>query len=58
MPNKYKSIYRSSYHPKLILIKFKSKLRIIIGTPNFYIGDWFSWSNIFYMRDFAYISKK
>ena len=28
------------YHPKIYIWKFKSFLRILIGTPNLCVGDW------------------
>jgi hypothetical protein len=41
-----------TYHPKIYLIKFKSILRVLIGTPNLFVGDWIAWENCFFVKDF------
>jgi len=42
----------ASFHPKMILIKFDDRLRVVIGSGNFLEDDWTVWENIFWMRDF------
>lgn len=42
----------SSFHPKLILIKFASFLRVVIGSGNLLEEDWISWENVFIVRDY------
>ena len=41
-----------AYHPKLSLIKFKDKLRVVIGSGNLSTGDWLIWSNAYFKLDF------
>ena len=42
----------SSFHPKLILIKFKQFLRVIIGSGNLLEQDWIVWENVFISQDY------
>lgn len=42
----------SSFHPKLMLIKFKSFLRVVIGSGNLLEQDWIVWENAFVTRDY------
>ena len=44
----------SSFHPKLILIKFSSFLRVVIGSGNLLEQDWIVWENIFMMKDYPF----
>lgn len=48
---KYKRSF-GAYHPKLTLVKFKDKLRVIIGSGNLATGDWLIWSNVYFKMDF------
>lgn len=50
--SKLKDGQKWSYHPKLYLIKFSKFLRVLIGSPNLFMGDWICWENCFYLKDF------
>jgi len=34
------------------LIKFKTFLRVVVGTGNLHLADWAVWANAFWWRDF------
>lgn len=52
-PRKEFGMYMSaSFHPKMILVKFDDRLRVIIGSGNLAETDWAIWENIFWMKDF------
>ncbi|TPX33023.1 hypothetical protein SmJEL517_g04029 [Synchytrium microbalum] len=40
------------YHPKFMLLKFDSFVRIVIGSSNLYAGDWEVLENCLYVQDF------
>lgn len=42
----------ASFHPKLFILKFKSFLRIVIGSANLLNCDWYRYANIFWRKDF------
>ena len=48
----------SVYHSKLWLIKFKTFLRVVVGTGNLHLADWAVWANAFWWKDFPPIDKK
>ena len=54
-----KKIKRSigSFHPKIMFLKFKDRLRIVIGSGNLATGDWIFWINSFIIMDFQEKSK-
>lgn len=41
-----------SFHPKIMMVRFKGKLRVIVGSGNLCLGDWMFWSNCFVKMDF------
>lgn len=41
----------ASFHPKIMLIRFKDKLRVVVGSANASSGDWMFWSNCFVKID-------
>lgn len=45
----------ASFHPKLFVLKFKTFLRIVIGSGNLLNGDWHRYANVFWRKDFAYL---
>ena len=51
-PKKKIGNLKSTFHPKIYIIKFKLFIRIVIGSCNLFIGDWSCWNNIFYIKDF------
>lgn len=42
----------ASFHPKIFVFKFKTFLRIVIGSGNMLNCDWFRYANVFWRRDF------
>ena len=42
----------ASFHPKLFMLKFNDRLRIIIGNGNLLVQDWSFWDNAFWSRDY------
>lgn len=40
-------------HSKLWLIKFEKFLRVVVGTGNLHLGDWTTWANAFWWKDFT-----
>ncbi len=42
----------ASFHPKLFILKFKSFIRIVIGSANLLNCDWYRYANIFWRKDF------
>lgn len=46
------------FHPKIFIIKFENFIRILIGTPNLYVGDWAIFNQIFYLKDFQLKNSK
>lgn len=49
-----KKVTRSigSFHPKIMILRFEEKLRVVIGSGNLASGDWYFWSNVFVKFDF------
>ena len=47
----------SSFHPKLILIRFSSFLRVVVGSGNLLEQDWIVWENVFLQKDFPLAGK-
>lgn len=42
----------ASFHPKIFVFKFKTFLRVVIGSGNLLNGDWFRYANVFWRQDF------
>lgn len=38
------------FHPKLILIRFKDRLRVVISSANLLEQDWYYWSQCIWMQ--------
>jgi tyrosyl-DNA phosphodiesterase-1 len=49
---------KSAFHPKMILVKFDDRLRVIIGSGNLAEPDWSIWDNIWWMKDFPKVTEK
>lgn len=49
-----KKVKRSigSFHPKIMILKFKNQLRVVVGSGNLATGDWMFWINSFFCLDF------
>jgi tyrosyl-DNA phosphodiesterase-1 len=42
----------ASFHPKLFMLKFNDRLRLIIGNGNLLVQDWSFWDNAFWSKDY------
>jgi tyrosyl-DNA phosphodiesterase-1 len=47
----------SSFHPKLILIRFPTFLRVVVGSGNLLEQDWIVWENVFLLKDYPMVPK-
>ena len=56
-PPKKKEKSFGSFHPKIMLIRFKGKLRVVIGSGNMSSGDWMFWSNCYVKMDFQKVDQ-
>lgn len=48
----------SSFHPKLMIMRFPDRLRVVVGSGNLATGDWLFWANCFVTMDFPKRAKK
>jgi tyrosyl-DNA phosphodiesterase-1 len=46
----------ASFHPKIFVFKFKTFLRVVIGSGNMLNCDWFRYANVFWRRDFPLLA--
>ena len=50
-PPKKHSRSIASFHPKLMLVRFSDKLRVVVSSANASSGDWMFWANCFVKID-------
>lgn len=52
-PRNFDANIPSSFHPKLIILRYKSLLRVVIGSGNFLCDDWNKYANVFWTQDYT-----
>lgn len=52
-PSKFGALNYGVFHPKLMLLEFDDRLRVVVSSSNLYIHDWEHMSQVIWFQDFT-----